>query len=76
MVHDAWFCSDCAQERDLDCHARCASCGSDSLTPASLARPRLRSEAPGSRIPPDRRGLWGETNSIRQYQTKEHRKLA
>jgi hypothetical protein len=34
VTHDAWFCSECLLVCDLDPHARCAFCGSDSLTPA------------------------------------------
>jgi DNA-binding NtrC family response regulator len=35
MTHYAWFCSDCGLVRDLDSHARCAFCGSGSVTSAS-----------------------------------------
>ncbi len=35
MKNDAWFCMDCMAVRDLDLHARCDCCGSDSVTPAS-----------------------------------------
>ncbi|GEM_PF-3786026 len=35
MKNDAWFCMDCMQVRDLDIHARCFCCGSDSVTPAA-----------------------------------------
>ena len=32
MKLDAWFCMDCMAVRDLDIHARCDCCGSDSVT--------------------------------------------
>jgi hypothetical protein len=35
MKLDAWFCMDCMAVRDLDIHARCDCCGSDSVTQAS-----------------------------------------
>jgi hypothetical protein len=35
MKHDDWFCMDCMAVRDLDIHARCDCCGSDSVTPAA-----------------------------------------
>jgi len=35
MTHDAWFCLDCSSVRELDIHARCSCCGSDSVTPAA-----------------------------------------
>jgi hypothetical protein len=35
MKLDAWFCMDCMAVRDLDIHARCDCCGSDSVTPAN-----------------------------------------
>jgi hypothetical protein len=35
MKLDAWFCMDCMAVRDLDIHARCDCCGSDSVTPAA-----------------------------------------
>ena len=37
-----WFCWDCKQIRELDGHARCVSCGSGRLTPASSASSDLR----------------------------------
>lgn len=59
MKYDAWFCSDCGQVRDLDCHARCVVCGSGSLIPSS-ARSHHRTAGMGSRIPlPE--GRWMET---------------
>jgi hypothetical protein len=50
MSHDTWFCWECTVVRDLDCHGRCVSCGSDSLTPASLTQYK-----PGSPMPKDGR---------------------
>lgn len=35
MKNDAWFCMNCMAVRDLDIHARCDCCGSDSVTPAT-----------------------------------------
>lgn len=58
MAHDTWFCSECALVRDLDSHARCASCGSDALTPASLVRPRLRT------VEPESRTYWKEARRV------------
>jgi hypothetical protein len=72
MAYDTWFCMECAQVRDLDSHARCASCGSDSLTPASLVKPPLRTEEPGSgitwergrRVERDRHGMPRERSFV------------
>ncbi len=46
MTHDSWFCLDCMQLRDLDVHARCSCCGSDSLTPACGRAPRKQAAIP------------------------------
>lgn len=35
-AHDAWYCRECSEIRQLDCHGRCEVCGSDSVIPAAL----------------------------------------
>lgn len=41
-MRDDFFCVNCQQVRELDIHARCSCCGSDSVTPATIGRRFMR----------------------------------
>ena len=42
MSRDDFYCVNCEAVRELDIHARCSCCGSDSVTPATIGRRFMR----------------------------------